>query len=133
LIFTGHVHIYERTKVWSNFSNPTVFSDDVNETHIGEGYTFNTIAGIGGRPFEYKNGCDKKDCSKFAKTYSKGSPGVLYVTFNPNGSTNQADAKFVNIKGQTIDEYKIINDKIKNLNDNVSTLNNSLHGEINNS
>ena len=113
LILNGHVHIYERTKVWSSFNNPKVRSNNINIVNIGDGYTFNTIAGIGGRPFEYKDNCDKEDCSKFAKRYVKGKPGVLYITFNPDGRENQADAKFVNILGEVIDQYTIINDNIK--------------------
>ena len=119
IIFNGHKHWYGRTKTLSDFTPLTVhptYSDAAN-VHVGNGYTFHSITGIGGMPIvDTQSLClPSAPCSWLAAIDTKtqgATQGVIYLDFNYKNQKNLVRARFINIQGQVRDEYLITNDKV---------------------
>ncbi|ORX84497.1 hypothetical protein BCR32DRAFT_291305 [Anaeromyces robustus] len=107
IIFSAHDHVYARTRVMSQFSDPTIdkfdSKPDENIVQIREGATIDILNGAGGWEMYIEQG-KHKDFEWWQKKYAKGSHnenehkyGGLFCNFNVGGNSKKAYCEFLRV------------------------------------
>jgi len=107
IIFSAHDHVYARTRVMSQFSEPVIdqFDDKTGEdiVQIRKGATIDILNGAGGWEMYIEQG-EQKDYKWWQKKYAKGSNGEfeksyggLFCNFNVGGNKDKAQCEFLRI------------------------------------
>ncbi len=121
IIATAHEHSYARTKVLSDIINQEVVSG-ADTLDITPGQTFVFHSGLGGNsirpqlrclgespnPYAIPYGC-KQEWARIYTSNQGAKYGVLFIDFNVDGDPRKATGEFVNIDGDIIDTFTIIN------------------------
>jgi len=115
IIATAHEHVYSRTHLLANVSNPFVASvSDV--LPVGKGKTFVFVSGAGGRSMRDQ----RRSAPWWARVYARrclasdrkcvagDAPGVLFATFHVDGQPSKALYYFKTIDGKVIDQFTVI-------------------------
>ncbi|KIG18878.1 Alkaline phosphatase [Enhygromyxa salina] len=126
IIITGHEHAYSRTLSLTELgSEPKGHgaTGDAAEVIVGEGSTFVSVTGLGGRGMRDFDADKHDDDTWWASIYTSDlyvknemviddfnpeSGGVLFIDFNVDGDPYKAHGYYKNIAGEIIDEYDII-------------------------
>ena len=90
----------------SDFTHQTV-ADESDTLTLSKGKSFAFVSGLGGksvRPQKLKG----KWWAKVYTSDQQATYGCLFGIFNVDGKPNQADFYFKNIKGETIDHFKVV-------------------------
>ncbi|ORX84498.1 Metallo-dependent phosphatase [Anaeromyces robustus] len=107
IIFSAHDHVYARTHVMSQFSEPVIdrFDEETGEdiVQIRKGATIDILNGAGGWEMYIEQG-EQKDYKWWQKKYAKGSHGEneksyggLFCNFNVGGNKDKARCEFLRI------------------------------------
>ncbi|WP_181234014.1 metallophosphoesterase [Enhygromyxa salina] len=126
IIITGHEHSYARTLTLTEVGNEEAAhgaTDDPGLMLVGQGSTFVTVTGVGGRGLRDFDEGKHDDDTWWASIYTSNvyvkneenmgdftpeSGGVLFIDFNVDGDPYKAHGYFKTIAGEIVDEYDII-------------------------